>query len=463
MKSVLLLLGLPAMTLLSACASGGHREVGSIAPENISAEMVKAEFRHAWSGYRRYAWGHDALKPITKSYRDWYDTSLLMTPVDALDTMILMGLNQEADETRAYIDQHLSFDQDVSVSVFEITIRLLGGLLSSYELSHDEKLLALAKDLGNRLLPAFRSPTGMPYARVNLHTGAVSGVSSNPAEIGSLMLEFGTLSALTGDPKYYRAAKHAVQELHGRSSRIGLVGSGINIETGVWTAKTASIGDSIDSYYEYLYKSWLLFGDPDFKKWWEESISGINRYVAEEVNGNLWYGRVEMDSGHRISSEYGALDAFFAGLLALSGDLERARRLQKSNESMWRRFGLEPERFDYKTWEVRNAAYHLRPEIIESAFYLHALTGSPEYVEMGKRFFADIVRYGRTADGYAEIRDVRTKEKTDATDSFFLAETLKYSYLLLSPEKKIDLSKKVFNTEAHPLDVIPPSRLPAGI
>src|SRR4030095_12187157 len=108
------------------------------------AAEVRAEFLHAWNGYKKYCWGHDDLKPLTKTCHDWYAEPLLMTPVDALDTMILMDLRDEAKTTREYIATHLSFDKDISVQNFEITIRLLGGLLSSYELSGDKRLLNLA-------------------------------------------------------------------------------------------------------------------------------------------------------------------------------------------------------------------------------------------------------------------------------------------------------------------------------
>ena len=170
------------------------------------AERVRREFLHAWNGYRQYAWGHDALLPLSHGARDWYGQSLLMTPVDALDTLLLMGLTPQADEARALIDSRLSFDRDIDVKHFEIVIRLLGGLLSSYELTHDPKLLALADDLGTRLLPAFDSPTGLPYVFVNLRTGKAHGSDSNPAEAGTLLLEYGTLSRLTGKPVYYQKA-----------------------------------------------------------------------------------------------------------------------------------------------------------------------------------------------------------------------------------------------------------------
>ena len=172
-----------------------------------TANQVKAEFMHAWSGYQKYAWGHDDLKPLSKSYHDWYAQPLLMTPVDALDTMILMGMHEEAARTRKYIVENLSFDKDISVQNFEVTIRLLGGLLSSYQLTGDKRLLKLAEDLGERLLPVFNSPTGLPYRYVNLKTGKVRGEVTNPAEAGTLLIEFGTLGKLTHRLVFYDKAK----------------------------------------------------------------------------------------------------------------------------------------------------------------------------------------------------------------------------------------------------------------
>ena len=233
-----------------------------------AAEHVRTETLHAWEGYKKYAWGHDSLKPLTKQPFDWYGPghSLLMTPLDALDTLILMGLKPQADEARKLIDTELNLNQDIYVKDFEITIRLLGSLISCYEGTGDKRLLELADELGRRMLPMFDSPTGMPYEYVNLRTGAVRGTRSNPAEIGTLLLEFGMLSRLTGKPVYYDRAKRAVVELYKRQSAIGLVGSEIDVETGKWTNTTAGIMGGIDSYYEYLLKASILFGDKDCER-----------------------------------------------------------------------------------------------------------------------------------------------------------------------------------------------------
>ena len=415
------------------------------------AARVRTEFLHAWNNYERYAWGHDALRPLSKTGHDWYGQSLLMTPVDALDTLILMHLDAEADRARSLIVSDLSFDRDIYVKNFEITIRLLGGLLSSYQLTGDKRLLNLAEDLGNRLLPVFNSPTGLPYVYVNLRTGRTRDPVTNPAETGTLLLEFGTLSKLTGKPVFYEKAKRALVETFKRRSSLGLVGESINVETGGWTNTDSHIGGGIDSYYEYLWKCWLLFGDKDCRDMWNASVLAVNKYLADEIRGELWYGHADMQTGERTKTQYGALDAFFPALLAFSGDLERARRLQASSFKMWNLHGIEPETLDYKTMQVVARSYHLRPEIIESTYYLFHYTGDPEYRRMGEKMFDDFVKYCRAEAGYTALADVISKQPLDEMQSFVLAETFKYFYLLFAPPETLQFDRVIFNTEAHPL------------
>jgi mannosidase alpha-like ER degradation enhancer 2 len=415
------------------------------------AARVRTEFLHAWNNYERYAWGHDALRPLSKTAHDWYGQSLLMTPVDALDTLILMHLDAEAASARSLIVSDLSFDRDIYVKNFEITIRLLGGLLSSYQLTSDKRLLSLAEDLGNRLLPVFNSATGMPYVYVNLRTGQTRGTETNPAETGTLLLEFGTLSKLTGRTVFHDKAKRALVETFKRRSQLGLVGQSINVETGAWTNTDSHISGGIDSYYEYLWKCWLLFGDKDCRDMWKASIPAVNKYLADETGSGLWYGHADMQTGKRTETTYGALDAFFPGLLAFSGDLARARRLQASSFKMWNLHGIEPEILSYKTMHVVAGSYHLRPEIVESTYYLYHYTGDPEYRQKGEKMFDDFVRYCRTESGYAAVADVTNKQQLDEMESFVLAETFKYFYLLFAPPGTLEFDKVIFNTEAHPL------------
>lgn len=424
---------------------------GPVLDRKVMAEKVKAEFLHAWDGYKKYAWGHDDLMPLSKKPKDWYGQTLLMTPVDALDTLYLMGFKDEADKTRKYITRNLSFNKDISVQNFEITIRLLGGLLSSYQITGDKKLLALADDLGKRLLPVFESPTGLPYRYVNLKTGKTKGEITNPAETGTLLIEFGTLAKLTGKQIYYDKAKRALVETYKRRSPIGLVGTKINVETGKWTNTDSHISAEIDSYYEYLLKCWLLFDDADCEAMWKESIKAINEFLADEVRGELWYGHADMNTGKRTSPTYGALDAFFPAVLALSDDLTRARRLQESSMRMWLRHEIEPEEINYVTGEVSEAGYPLRPEIVESTYYLYHYTADYDYMVMGQVLFDNFVKYCRTDDAYAGLKSVVTKERADTMQSFLFAETFKYFYLLYSPGKTLNFSHVIFNTEAHPM------------
>ena len=421
----------------------------------LPAKEVRQEFLHAWNDYKKYAWGHDDLKPLSKSYHDWYAEPLLMTPVDALDTMILMGLKDEARTTREYIATHLSFDKDISVQNFEITIRLLGGLLSVYEMTGDKRLLKLAEDLGNRLLPVFNSPTELPYRYVNLKTGAVRGNVTNPAEAGTLLIEFGTLARLTHRQVFYDKAKRALVEIYNRRSSIGLVGTWINVETGKWTDTDSHISGAIDSYYEYLLKCALLFDDQDCRRMWNESIKPINQYLRDETKGRqrpeLWYGHADMNVGKRTTSTYGALDAFFPAVLALSGDLRKAQLLQDSSFRMWQLHGIEPEELDYQKMEVKSPGYPLRPEIVESAYYLYHFTRDPKYLRMGETMWRDFVKHCRNDAGYAALKSVITKEKTDSMQSFLFAETFKYFYLLFSPRRTLDFNRVIFNTEAHPI------------
>ncbi len=315
-----LLLCAPLLLAMSvgSLAQTASSTLMSAAEKQQLANDVKQETLHAWDGYRKYAWGHDALKPLSKQPFDWYGHSLLMTPVDALDTLVLMGLTQQADDARKLIDAQLNFDQDIYVKDFEINIRLVGGLLSDYELTGDPKLLQLADDLGRRMMPMYNSPTGMPYEYVNLRTGAVRGNVSNPAEIGTMLLEYGMLSRLTGKQEYYDKAKRAVVALYQRQSKIGLVGNGINVETGEWTGTTAGIQGGIDSYYEYLLKAAMLFHDEDCEKMWESSHIAIDKYLGDQRPDSFWYGQADMNTGVRTTTHYGALDAFFPAVLALS-------------------------------------------------------------------------------------------------------------------------------------------------
>ncbi|MBX7185109.1 MAG: glycoside hydrolase family 47 protein, partial [Vicinamibacteria bacterium] len=227
-------------------------------------------------------------------------------------------------------------------------------------------------------------------------------------------------------------------------------GQEINVETGAWASTSSHVGGAIDSYYEYLAKCARLFGDPECETMSRESLAAVNRHLADETTGGLWYGAADMTTGARTRTTFGSLQAFLPSVLAFTGDMDHAKRLQDSAFRMWTLHGIEPESLDYKTMTVTRAGYELRPEIVESAYYLDRYTKDPKYAAMGATIFDDLIRHCRTEAGYTVLKDVVSKQKGDLMHSFFLAETLKYLYLLFKPEA-LDFERVVFNTEAHPL------------
>ena len=424
--------------------------------EEMKQEMcakVKLATQHAWKGYKDYAWGADDLKPLTKTSKTWYKKSMLMTPVDAFDTFTLLGLKTEAKEAKDLILAKLDFNIDNEVQVFEITIRLLGGLITAYELDGDKKFLVLAKDLGNRLMPAFNSKTGMPYRYVHLQTGKTRDGINNPAEIGTLMMEFGKLSKITGDNKYYNAAKKAIMLVYKSRSVLDLVGEQIDVQTGKWVNSKSHIGAYIDSYYEYLYKSWLLFGDKDFKTAFDVHNAAIKKHLINKTENGWFMHQVDMDTGKIIGTTYGALEAFYAGLCAFSGDVETGRKIQEANYYMWTRFNIEPEEFNFIADTIISAYYILRPENLESAFYMYRLTGELKYLWQGKVMVESIFDHCKNDVGFASLKNVQTFEKSNSMESFFFGETLKYAYLIFAPETTLDFKKVVMTTEAHPFKI----------
>ncbi|XP_043326131.1 endoplasmic reticulum mannosyl-oligosaccharide 1,2-alpha-mannosidase-like [Cervus canadensis] len=174
------------------------------ASQNERQKAVVDAFLHAWAGYRKFAWGHDELKPLTRSFSEWFGLGL--TLIDALDTMWILGLKKEFQEARNWVSKRLLFQKDVDVNLFESTIRILGGLLSAFHLSGDVLFLTKAEDFGNRLMPAFRTPSKIPYSDVNIGTGVAHPPrwtsDSTVAEVTSIQLEFRELSRLTGDKKF---------------------------------------------------------------------------------------------------------------------------------------------------------------------------------------------------------------------------------------------------------------------
>jgi len=445
--------------MIYACKDQGEKQnVNSGSSQEIISDSLAKEVVHetlrSWNAYKKYAWGHDVLAPMTRSYRDWYSEPLYISPIDAYSSLFLMGLIDEAREIEHYVVDSLDFNKDIDAKVFEVNIRILGGLLCMYELSGNEGVLVKARDFADRMLPAFHTQTGIPRYWVNLATGSSRGDTVNVAEAATYTMEMGILSDYTGDPVYYQAGKKATLAIFERRSKLGLIGDVINVQTGEWVSRQSHICAGVDSYYEYLFKSFLLFGDPELGDIWDESIGPVKQYLPDSFNQQYWYARVDMDSGQRVSSIVTLYDAFFPALLALSGDLTNAAAFQKTRDWLWHQYGLEPMVYDYRRDNPNYPAYDLNPEIMESAWYLYHFTRDSLYFNMNKRYWEDLKTHCRTKIAFTSIENVQNMEQKDYMPTFFFAETLKYLYLTFKGSSAgISPESHVFNTEAHPFRI----------
>lgn len=265
-------------------------------PEDIKGlrerrEAVVNAFRHAWKGYKAYAWGQDHLRPLSRTGHTWFGLGL--TIIDGMDTMYLMGLHEELAAAREWVAHNLQLAQHRDVNLFETTIRVLGGLLSMHTLTEEQLYLDKALELGHRLLPGFRSTSGVPYSDVNLASGVahapVWAPDSSVSEVATLQLEFRTLSRASRDSQFEKKAFAVSELLHQLPKKEGLVPMFINAETGHFNAdSTLTLGARADSYYEYLLKQWLQTGKTIdwLKEDYLAAVQGIQKYLVRRSEPN---------------------------------------------------------------------------------------------------------------------------------------------------------------------------------
>ncbi|KAK9830164.1 hypothetical protein WJX72_010087 [[Myrmecia] bisecta] len=423
----------------------------------------------AYNNYMKYAFPRDELRPISCQGHD-SQGGLALTLVDALDTLLVMGADVELQHAVGWLADNLDLDIDARVHVFELTIRALGGLLSTHILlerdaslvpGYDNSLLRLAEDLGNRLMPAFDTPSGIPLSWVNLRKGVPVRETrvTCTACAGTLLLEFGVLSRLTGNPKYEMYARNAAEQLHGmRSSQTGLLGNTLNVDTRGWVRRDSGIGAGIDSYYEYLLKAYLVFGDEAYLDMFTDVYTSAMAFMrlpgAWAAHG--WLADVHMDTGRLARPWMSSLSAFWPGMQALAGQVADGAALHSNWTAVWNTFGGLPELFDVSGTQRHplQKGYPLRPELMESTYLLHAATGDPAYLAVGRTLQATLAEGNRQRCGYASVADIATGELEDTMESFFLSETAKYLYLLHSNATALP-DFFVFSTEGHLLPPLP--------
>ncbi|KAL9325927.1 hypothetical protein ACSQ67_006572 [Phaseolus vulgaris] len=381
-------------------------------------DKIKDAMLHAWTSYETYAWGRDELKPQSKNGVDNFG-GLGATLVDSLDTLFIMGLDDQFNRAREWVAESLSFDKNIEVSVFETTIRVMGGLLSAYDLSGDNVFLEKARDIADKLLPAWNTPSGIPYNRINLASGS------------------------TNNPAWARAEK-VIKELHENFPDDGLLPIYLNPLTGTKTGGSITFGAMGDSFYEYLLKAWVQGNKTEvvtfYREMWDKSMIGLESLIKKSTPSSFVY--ISERLGNAVYDKMDELACFVPGMLALgssnSGPGEAEKYISLAEEDMT--VGT--------SWNIQ------RPETIESLFYLWRFTGNKTYQEWGWDIFQAFENNSRMETGYVGLKDVTTGTKDNMMQSYFLSETLKYLYLLFSPSSVISLDEWVFNTEAHPLRIM---------
>lgn len=502
------------------------REFSQMKNINMMQVRIREAAKHSWDNYRRYAWGFDMLKPRSKEPDHWFNLGL--TIVDAADTLIMMGLNHEANLAIDWMEHELKFDsRNENSNCFELTIRILAGLLSAYHLSGSEKLRLQAINFGDILLHCYDTESGIvPYSDIDLSTQRAHPPVWNPlsslSEVTSLQLEFRFLSQISGDPKYekitFRTSEHIHNLTENRNRK--LLPMYINPNSGLLEDSIITLGARSDSYYEYLLKQYLQTGIKWLETDYLDTMDEVRDLLIRHTDGADNYTYVaEMQIYNAANNTedvryYNKMDhlvCFLPGTLVLgyyhfsplaseyrlkynletpaeklnsryNGHLEMATAISRTCYHMYSNMGtgLAPEIANFvhsatndpveqnqpELMVQSNSAHNiLRPEFVESLFYMYHITGLPVYRNQASEIFESFQKYSRIPSGYSAVSDVRTKPSAstdidealhkhapDRMESFWLSETLKYLYLIFCDDKHIVgtiLNNYVFNTEAH--------------
>ncbi|KAF2706623.1 glycoside hydrolase family 47 protein [Pleomassaria siparia CBS 279.74] len=476
-------------------------------------QQVKLVFEKGWKSYRSQAWMKDALKPLSGNYVDQF-SGWAATLVDSLDTLWMMGMRTEfygAVEAVATIDFGRSTAE--SVNMFETCIRYLGGLIAAYDLSGHEVLKMKAIEVGDLLYAGFNTRNGMPVdfigfeaAKEGLGLRVEDGVVS--ASPGTITLEFSRLSQITGDSKYFSAVSKLMDVFHEHQNETKLPGMWPMMvhmrDKDVVSGYQFTIAGNADSLYEYLPKSHAMLGSADASSAKFETMS---RTFMNTAMNNLFFrpmtpgsedilisGNCDvLEDGPHLDPESEHLSCFIGGLYALGGRLfendaylEAGVKLTRGCMYAYKSMpsGIMPERYNMikcsstksckwneDTWiservkrkeykehlpkgftTAKDPRYILRPEAIESVFILWRITGKEEFREAAWEMFQAVVKATDTKYANAAIEDVTVvgSKQTDYMESFWMAETLKYFFLVFADTDLISLDDFVLNTEAHP-------------
>lgn len=469
-------------------------------------QAIKAKFVKSWEAYKTYAWTRDELMPLTGKGRQSIGGWSAQI-VDALDTLWIMGLK---DEFQRAVQQvaviNWSRPSTRPLDLFEVTIRYLGGLIGAYDLSQEPVLLAKAIELGDAIYAAFDTPNRLPTRWLDFDKAKkgeqIAEQDMSTAAGGTLCMEFTRLSQLTGVPKYYDATERVKQFFYTFQNKTKIPGLWpINVDYQHQTMKDPvfTLGAGADSLYEYLPKMHALLGglDPEYSQMTLQSLDAAKEHILFRpmTPGNediLLAGNAMFDDDHiKTVPEMQHLTCFAGGMYGLAGKLfsrkdfvELGSRLTAGCVWAYDAFptNIMPEISRLMPCEnrtgpcpytlnmaqptpragisvlpdgfvrVRDPRYLLRPEAIESVFYMWRITGDQLWRDAAWRMWEGIVKETETELAFAAIEDVMQhgSEKIDSMETFWLSETLKYFYLIFEDPDVISLDDWVLNTEAHP-------------
>ncbi|KAL1873107.1 hypothetical protein VTK73DRAFT_1112 [Phialemonium thermophilum] len=483
------------------------------AANKTRTDAVKSAFQTAWDGYYKYAFPHDSLTPVNNGYSDdrngWGASA-----IDAFSTALVMENWEVVNQILKFVPT-INFDNTTSeISLFETTIRYLGGLLSAYDLltgplktqaqveeDSVQAILKQAKRLADNLSFAFSTPSGVPDNIIYFNPSRRANSTRNGlATIGTLVLEWTRLSDLTGSDIYGALAQRGETYLLDPKPALGepfpgLLGTNVDIKTGQFLDGSGGWVGGDDSFYEYLIKMYQY--DPKrfgkYKDRWLTAVNSTIEHLASTSSGKEGLTFLAMFSNTTLRYVSQHLACFDGGNIILGGLLLNDKRyvdfgldlVYSCHETYTATAtGIGPEVF---AWQDRDApsnaannppppsdqadfyeragfwitsgAYVLRPEVIESYYYAYRATGDPKYQEWAWDAFVNINRTCRVGSGYSSINDVNKPDGggfSNFQESFWFAEVLKYSYLIHAEEAdwqiQPDNSQKfVFNTEAHPV------------
>jgi len=447
-----------------------------------AADLVREALRHLWRGYHDAAWGSDEVRPISGSPGGkWGDIGMAI--LDTMDTLWLAGMHEEFDQGQKWVDG-MRLDGRANkyhTSFFEMTIRGLGGLLSSYALSARPIFLEKARELGNHLIYAFprkeKPDLVWPAAYMDIRNPSEIEASASwlgksiLADVGSNLLEFSYLSEASNDPSYKAAGYRNEAQLLKLAARTHrhLAPKFLDPTTNRHATSDVSVGSYADSYFEYLLKGYIQSGLKDVALLveWKSAMEEVRKRLIRTSKGGYTFIAT---NANRRSDTMEHLSCFMGGLLALGSYAVP----EKERESWWLPVGAEITRTCYelyhqspsglapevatigKTIYAEERGYRTRPETLESLFYLYRITGNKTYRDWSTEIFTAINKQTRTQYGFASVLDVTRVpvRLQDSEETFVGAETLKYALLVHLPSTVLPLDKFVLNTEAHPLPII---------